>query len=180
MWNGVLATNSPSPADPPRNIILTGFMGTGKSTTGKIVAKRLGWIFVDTDALIVQRAGHPIPVIFREHGEAAFRAMEGEVGRELAAGQAQVIATGGGMLIDTALRDDMANGNLLICLTASERVIGLRLGSGKGRPLAREWRALLAKRRAAYAAMPNHIDTTDKRPAKVAEEVIALWQTLSK
>ena len=77
-----------------RNVVLTGFMGTGKSTVGRLLAERLGYEFVDTDQLIVERYG-PIPEIFATDGEAAFRAYEREVAGELAERQGLVIATGG-------------------------------------------------------------------------------------
>src|SRR5688572_15249289 len=82
-----------------RNIILTGFMGTGKSTVGRRLARRLGWTFVDTDELIEQREGRSIPDIFAQDGEPAFRDLETELARDLANSKNQVIATGGGMVL---------------------------------------------------------------------------------
>ena len=81
-----------------RNLIITGFMGTGKSAVGRIVAGRLGREFVDSDELIEARAGRAIPEIFDGGGEAHFRALEAEVCRELSDGRGWVVATGGWML----------------------------------------------------------------------------------
>jgi shikimate kinase len=82
-----------------RNVVLTGFMGTGKTTVGRLLAERLGYGFVDTDALIVARHG-PIAEIFAGRGEGEFRRLEAEVAAELADRTGLVIATGGRMLLD--------------------------------------------------------------------------------
>ena len=86
------------------NIILTGFMGTGKTAVGQAVAERLGRWFVDMDAAIERRAGKPVSAIFAHDGEAAFRAMEAALCRELAGERNLVIATGGGALVAAANR----------------------------------------------------------------------------
>jgi shikimate kinase len=77
-----------------RNLIITGFMGTGKSAVGRMVAERLGRKFVDSDELIEARAGKAIPEIFDREGEAHFRALEAEVCHELSDGRGWVVATG--------------------------------------------------------------------------------------
>ncbi|MCO5206288.1 MAG: hypothetical protein M9928_14730 [Anaerolineae bacterium] len=81
-----------------QTIILTGFMGTGKSTIGRLLAERLNRPFVDTDDLIEQRSGKPISAIFADDGEATFRAWEATIARELAAANNLVVATGGAFL----------------------------------------------------------------------------------
>jgi shikimate kinase len=81
-----------------RRIVLTGFMGAGKSTTGALLAHALSWRFVDSDAAIEARAGRTIAQIFAENGEAAFRAMEAEVIRSYTAGENLVLALGGGAI----------------------------------------------------------------------------------
>ena len=80
-----------------KNIVLIGMMGCGKSTVGRLVARRLGLEPADTDALIEQRQGRPIPTIFAQEGEAYFRALELELCRELSGRQGLVIACGGGL-----------------------------------------------------------------------------------
>jgi shikimate kinase len=82
----------------PRCIVLTGFMGSGKSTVGPLLAQRLGWSFVDVDDVIEAEAGTTIAEIFARHGEAAFRKQEHETIARLAAGDALVLALGGGAI----------------------------------------------------------------------------------
>jgi len=165
------------------NLVLTGFMGTGKTTAGRLVAGRLGWPFVDMDALIEQRAGQTIPAIFATQGEAAFRRLERDLCRELAAQDGLVIATGGGALLDPASRALMIGSGLVICLEASPAVLLARLQAEAGRPLLRgallpeRILSLLAARREAYAALPHHLDTSALTPAETAEAILALWQT---
>jgi shikimate kinase len=78
-----------------RNLVITGFMGTGKSAVGRTVAARLQREFVDTDQLIETRTGRPIPEVFAQEGEAHFRDLEAQVCRELSTSRGMVIATGG-------------------------------------------------------------------------------------
>ncbi|MGI9240072.1 MAG: shikimate kinase, partial [Verrucomicrobiales bacterium] len=88
----------PAAKDRSHNIVLIGFMGTGKTTIGKIASERLGLEFVDTDDLIVEAAGEQIPEIFERVGEGGFREIETRVLRELAGHSGKVIATGGGIV----------------------------------------------------------------------------------
>jgi len=109
-----------------RNIVLTGFMGTGKSDVGPVLAAALGWTFVDTDEVIV--AGHgSIAEIFRTDGEAAFRAIERDLAQQLSEGSEQVIAVGGGMLLDPASRGWLTSNAEVVCLTAAPEVIVARV-----------------------------------------------------
>ena len=165
---------------PPSNIVLTGFMGTGKSTVGKLVARRLKWPFVDSDEEIVRRAGLPIPQIFAQLGEPHFREIEREVCRALAGRQQTVIATGGGMLVDPTNREVMQASGLVVCLSASSKTLARRLRNDGSRPLASgDWRSLLARRQAAYDSIPYQVDTSGRKAADVAAEIIALWQSLN-
>lgn len=181
MWSGVLATPSTiSDGLPESNLILTGFMGVGKSTVGKRIALITGRRFVDADDVIVERAGMSIPQIFATQGEPAFRTLEKEVCRDLAAERGLIVATGGGMLVDADNRATMLGSGTVVCLDADPGVIRSRLvPSLAERPLADDWEALYEKRRAAYAAIPMHIDTSNKTPHKTAEEIIALWRSTS-
>lgn len=161
-----------------RNIVLTGFMGTGKSAVGQIVAARLGRSFVDTDEIIAQQAKKSIPEIFAQDGEAAFRYMERRLCRFYAGQRGLVIATGGGMLVDPGNLAVMQASGLVICLNASPETIRQRLSGQTIRPLfSGDWEALLEKRRPAYAAVPHQIHTDGKTAEQIAEEVIALCRT---
>lgn len=162
-----------------RNLILTGFMGAGKTTVGRIAARRLCMAFVDTDASIEAQAGLSIPQIFAERGEPAFRELEAAVCAQEAAGAGRVIATGGGAVLNPKTRAALEEGGLLVCLTAPLDELVRRTGGNSARPLAGDrerMENLLAARRAVYDSLPHHVDTTGKAPAQVAAEVIALWQ----
>jgi shikimate kinase/3-dehydroquinate synthase len=164
---------------PTMNIVLTGFMGTGKTSVGREVARRLGRPFVDMDDEIVARAGKPIAEIFQDEGEAAFRALEAEVCRELSEQHGLVIATGGGALVDPKNRRYMIASGPVFCLGCSSEGILERLAGVQDRPLLEvedrrvEIERLQRARREAYAAIPRQIDTTALTTGEVAERVIA-------
>ena len=170
------ALNGPPPT---MNIVLTGFMGTGKSSVGQEVARRLGWPFLDVDDEIVARAGKAISDIFQEEGEAAFRALEAEVCRELSDRHGVVIATGGGALVDSRNRRRMMASGPVFCLSCAPHGILERLAGVQDRPLLdvedrrEEIERLLGARQDAYAAIPRQIDTTELTTGEVAERVIA-------
>jgi len=94
----------PAPAVPPRRIVLTGFMGSGKTTVGPLLARRLGWSFVDADDAIAAEAGCTIPELFERHGETAFREQERAAIARLAGGDGLILALGGGAIEDAATR----------------------------------------------------------------------------
>ncbi len=166
-----------------RNIILTGFMGTGKTAVGRVVAQQLDRVFVDTDAKIETLAGKEIFEIFTRDGQETFRNMEREVCRELSAKQDLVIATGGRTLIDQANRELMMKSATVICLTATRDEIIHRLNGTDvtTRPLLGEHPEaaidrLLETRRATYESFPWRIDTTHLSIKEVAERVIEIAQ----
>ncbi|HEY63000.1 MAG TPA: 3-dehydroquinate synthase [Caldilineae bacterium] len=163
-----------------RNIILTGFMGTGKTTIGRLMAQRLRRKFVDMDAIIEERTGMSIPQIFQEQGEEAFRRLESELCRELAAQSGLVIATGGGALINAENRATLGATGDIICLRASVDAIMARVGTSMDRPKLdgtdRRARieALLDERAAAYDAIQLQLDTSDISPEEAVERALAL------
>ena len=160
-----------------RNIVITGFMGTGKTTTAQRLAGLLARPFVDTDAEIERRADRSIAAIFTEEGEAAFRRSEARLCRFLAGQRGLVIATGGGMLVDPGNRAVMLASGFVVCLNASVDTIRQRLAGQTERPLFHgDWEALLRQRQAAYAEIPHQINTDGQAPEAVAEEVLALWR----
>src|SRR5260221_10994223 len=108
-------------------IVLTGFMGTGKSVVGRRLATRLGRELLDTDTLIERDAGRPVREIFAADGEPHFRELERAAVAEACAAGDVVVATGGGTLIDERNFQALASGGLLVCLTASPRTIARRV-----------------------------------------------------
>lgn len=162
------------------NIILTGFMGVGKSSIGREVAARTGRPFVDLDDLIVQRAGKAIPEIFAQDGEPAFRALEAALCRAMGEPAGLVVAVGGGAVVDAANRSALARGGALICLDAEPETLVRRIGDDANRPMLAgddrpaRVRQLLARRADAYAAIPVHLDTTHLSIAAAAERVLGL------
>jgi len=159
------------------NLVLTGFMGSGKTTVGRLVAARLRRPFVDSDDLIVQRAGKSIARLFADEGEARFRALERCVCHELAARRGLVIATGGGALLDAANRRALEGSGILLCLLASPDTIRARLAHESGRPLFNSaWETLYQERLASYEAIPHRIATDELAPQQVAQEVVKLWR----
>jgi 3-dehydroquinate synthase len=169
-----------------RNIVLTGFMGTGKSSVGREVADQLGRPFLDLDDLIAARAGKPISEIFAEDGEPAFRALEAQACQEVREASGRVIAAGGGAVLSLANREALESGGTVICLEAETGVIARRLAGGNGRPLlsgaSREERIaeLLARRATAYAELPHHLDTSLLTVVQAAERVMGIASGLPK
>ncbi len=162
-----------------RNIVITGFMGTGKSTIGPLVAGMLKRPFIETDTEIERRAGLSIPQIFEQQGEVAFRQMERTLCEELSIQQRLVIATGGGTLIDDVNRTLMLKSSFVVCLTASLAILERRLSASSNRPLASEWRQRLEQREAIYRTLPHQVDTSNLSPHEIAQEIIHLWRKAS-
>ena len=118
-----------------RNLALTGFMGTGKSTVGRQVARELGFEFVDTDDLIEEHAGVSIAEIFSQSGELVFRKMEREVVANLIECNNTVVAAGGGLVVDPANLESLKTHSLVFCLWASPEAIWERCRTQTHRPL---------------------------------------------
>jgi shikimate kinase / 3-dehydroquinate synthase len=172
--NGEALTDAATSATLPRTVMLCGFMGTGKSTVGPLLAERLGRPFIDADHVVAARVGLPVAEIFARRGEAAFRAAEREVCRELAEVEA-VVAVGGGATVHPADRAALARRAMLVCLEADPATLEARLAGSTGRPLADDggWRELLAQREPSYRAIGTRVDTVDRRPDEVADAVAA-------
>ncbi len=166
------------------NLILAGFMGTGKSVVGQELARRLGREFADTDSLIEAREGLTVAEIFSRQGEAHFRQVEAALCRELAARSGLVIATGGGMLVPPANYELLSASGPVVCLTASADEIATRLGDASDRPLLdgadprARIVALLEERRDIYRQIPLHVDTTGLTVGQVAGQILAEAGTL--
>jgi shikimate kinase len=163
------------------NIILTGFMGTGKTTVGKLLAKKLKREFFDTDQLIQERQGMTIAEIFANLGEAAFRRMEAEIAEELGERQGLVISTGGRLMLDPANAKALSNKGRVFCLIASVEQILSRVAkdTDNHRPLlegtnpAERIAALLQERKKGYERFLT-LDTEDKQPADILEDILKI------
>jgi shikimate kinase len=118
-----------------RAIALIGFMGSGKSSVGRILAQRTGWRRVDTDEILSARFGRPIAEIFAEVGEEKFRDAETEVLSELASGEPTVIVTGGGIVLRPANVDLLRRLGMLVHLEADEETLFQRVSRRSTRPL---------------------------------------------
>lgn len=162
-------------------VVLTGFMGTGKTAVGRLLAERLGRELVDTDALIERAAGRTVREIFAADGEDRFRELEREAVAEACRAGDVVIATGGGTLKDERNRDALEEAGLLVCLTATPRAIARRVRATvaerpllHGHPsLAGRIRELLAARADLYARVPLQIDTSGKSLDEVVDVIVA-------
>ena len=162
-----------------KNIILTGFMATGKTTVGKLLAKKLQRDFVDTDQLIETRQGLTIPEIFTNLGEAAFRQMEAEIAEELGEKEGLIISTGGRLMLDPANAAALSNKGRVFCLVAPPQEILARLSSDKDnrRPLLdvpnpdEQIVELLKEREKGYQRFLK-FSTDNKLPADVAENIL--------
>jgi len=162
------------------NIALIGFMGTGKTAVGKVLAEKLGRSFVELDSLIEQKAGKSIPDIFQQDGEIAFRELEMRVTEEVANKKKAVIACGGGIVLNKINIDRLRENAIIVYLTASPGVILKRVANEEGqRPLLEvanptlTIRELLGFRKPFYERAADIIINTSKLDINsVAEQII--------
>ncbi len=179
--------HAPAPATPaatmPQRIVLTGFMGAGKSTVGRIVAERLGWSFVDLDDVIVETAGKSIAELFDSVGEAAFREQEHQALRTVLERPNMVLALGGGA-IETAANRDLLQASTGTRVAFLEAPLGTLLDrcqqqqaqpGAAARPVLADLENLLQRftlRLPHYRTAHITVRTTGKTPDVVAEELL--------
>lgn len=160
-----------------KNIILTGFMGTGKTSVGTRLAEITGYRFVDIDSLIEAEQKMSINDIFSQKGESYFRDCESRLIRQVLEGQGQIISTGGGAVIREENRAAFKKAGLTICLTARPEVIYERVKHETHRPLLKvpdpmsKIRELLDARAGFYRDADIIIDTSDKSVEEVLNEI---------
>jgi shikimate kinase len=163
-----------------KNIYLAGFMGTGKSTVGRELARLMGKKFIDMDALLEERLGMSINEIFDTQGEEFFRDKELELAQELSQTKNRVVATGGGTILIDEIRDIFSDSGLIICLIADKEQLISRLRRTDKRPLlrgdpekiAQKVERLLEDRKNIYFKIPIRVDTTNLTPQEAARKII--------
>lgn len=170
--------NTASP-EAPKNLVLVGFMGSGKSSVGRLAAKALGFQFTDTDQIVIDRAGRQISDIFETEGEAAFRALETEAIESLVHTERYVVSTGGGAVLSEHNRLLLRALGFVVCLTASEDILFERVARNSKRPLLQTEnpRATLSRliqdRSELYQAAAHHtLDTTHLHQTAAVEALV--------
>jgi shikimate kinase len=160
------------------NLALIGFMGTGKTSVGRLVADQLHFDYLDTDEIIQTRTGRNITDIFARDGEPAFRTLEQQVTEELSARERTLIATGGGLPTNPANLDSLKKHALVVCLWASPEKIWERVKNQTHRPLLhgpepqKKIRDLLAAREQFYRQADVLINTDIRSVREVAQQVV--------
>ena len=161
-----------------KNIVLVGFMGTGKTEVGRILSKKLGYALIDADTEIEKKQNTTITEIFRQQGEPAFRDIEAEVIKQLSGLKKNVISTGGGAVLRQENIDNLRANGVLVCLSATPETILQRTSVNNDRPLLQtenplqKIKELLAYRKPYYEKADIMIDTENKNPLEIAEEII--------
>ncbi|HXZ01989.1 MAG TPA: shikimate kinase [Stellaceae bacterium] len=170
---------SPPLPRPAKTIALVGLMGAGKTSIGRRLAQRLGLPFVDADAEIEAAAGTSVEEIFRRHGEAAFRDGERRVIARLLDGPVQVLATGGGAIMDSSTRALLRARAITVWLRADLDVMLARVARRNNRPLLKGGdpravlESLIAERYPVYAEADITVDSVDGPPEATLERVLA-------
>jgi len=166
-----------------RNIVLVGFMGTGKTTIATAVANRLKMRYVSTDDLIEKKEKRTINEIFQKSGEDYFRDVESAVIRDVSCMEGVVVDAGGGAVIREENMSYMKSSGIVVCLSADEETIMERTKKYKHRPLLnvedpkRKIRDLLARRSPFYARADHTIDTGKLTARQVVEKIVGIFET---
>jgi shikimate kinase len=163
---------------PDRNVILVGFMGAGKSVCGRVLARRLGRCFVETDDMITAREGCTIPEIFARHGEARFRALEAEAVDALALKTGDVVATGGGLPCREGMMERLRELGTVVWLRGEPRDLLARARRQGARPMLDgrsddDVVALHTAREPFYRQAHVTIDTSGRTIDQVVAELVA-------
>jgi shikimate kinase len=164
------------------NLALIGFMGTGKTSVGRLVAEQLNFEFLDTDEQIQTRTGRTIADIFKQHGEPAFREMEGQLVVELSARKNVVISTGGGLPANQQNLEKLKSHALVICLWSAPEKIWERVHHQSHRPLLhdadpqKKIRDLLTIREPFYKQADVLINTDTRNLREVTQQVVLQYK----
>ena len=165
-----------------RNIVLVGFMGTGKTSVGQKLAELLEMPMIDTDDIIAEDSGMDIPDIFARYGEAYFRDLESAAVRKAANLENHVISTGGGVVLRESNLEMLKRNSVVFCLTATPAEIWQRVGSETHRPLLQapnpldKIEQMLVDRCPFYDRADHAIPTTGLSIERVADKIVEIFQ----
>ena len=164
-----------------KNIYLIGLMGSGKTTLGKILSKKLDKQFYDSDQVIEEKLGVNVPMIFEYEGEAGFREREKDILKELVSKQNIVLATGGGIILSESNRDLLAKNGIVIYLKSNQKDLVLRMKNDKTRPLLNNGnveliiKKLCQEREPLYEEIADFkVVTKNKRINEVVNEIVRI------
>ncbi len=169
-----------------KNLVLLGFMGSGKTTVGRLAAAELEMRFVDMERLIEEKEGSTISEIFEKRGETAFREIEAGIALELSEQIGLVIATGGGVALRSSNLEILGRTGVLVHLQVDAKTVLDRTRHSTHRPLlqtddpAKKIAGLLAQRQLLYDAIPNQISTVGRRLREVCSDVIHIYRSFTK
>lgn len=167
------------------NVVLTGFMGTGKTTVGKIISEKLNLIFLDIDELIEKTTGMKISEIFKKFGENRFRDIEAEMVKIVTKKRGRVISTGGGVVLREENLNNLRKSGIVFCLTASPKTIFERTRGCEDRPLLQgdntldKIKKLMNERRPFYEKAGIIINTDGLTAYEVADIIIKEYERLT-
>ncbi len=167
-----------------KNIILCGFMGSGKSTIGKQLSEKLGTGFIDTDIYIEQKEGMTISKMFEKYGESYFRQKEKEVCEELSNLQRMVISTGGGTLLSDDNMKALKKNGVIFLLNVSSRTVLTRLKNDTTRPLLQREdkekavKMMLSSRTPLYNRAADYVIDAEESPRKICLKIISIYNSL--
>jgi shikimate kinase len=168
------------------NIVLTGMMGSGKSTVGKELADRLNFNYIDTDDMIEEQVGKSINEIFEKAGQEAFRRHEKDAVRLVALLDGYVISTGGGVVTDRENIKELKKKSVIVYLDATPEVLYQRLKKKKNRPLLKvkdplaKLKEILKERRKAYSRADITVEASENKPSRIADEIVEKVKKLKK
>jgi shikimate kinase len=161
-----------------KNIVLTGFMGSGKTKVGRELARILNMKLIDVDTEIEKSQKSSINDIFKNFGESRFREIETEMIKKISANKNAIISTGGGAVLKQKNMDILKKSGIIVCLTATAETILKRTNNNTERPLLQvknpmeRIKELLNFRKPFYKKADIMIDTEGKTPLRIAEEII--------
>lgn len=162
---------------PNVNLYIVGFMATGKSAVGRMLARKLGFLFIDSDRAIEEKVGMCINEIFEEHGEEYFRRLERDFVESGHPAQKCIVACGGGLIMQPGALDVLKTKGVIICLSASVETILKRTSGSKKRPLLNtedrdvQVRRLIAEREPVYRDAGIGVSTENRSIAEVCKHV---------